>query len=127
MESLDFVKREMHLLHVSGFKINIDDFGTGFSSLTMFMNMPADVVKIDKSFLKFDADSFEKSKEFMKTLADMLKISGNRVICEGVETQEHAEFLLKCGFEYGQGFLIDPPIPSILFEQKYMATEPKKK
>ena len=120
MESLDVVKREMDLLHVSGFKINIDDFGTGFSSLTMFMNMPADVVKIDKSFLKFDEESFEKRKQFMKILADMLKISGNRVICEGIETEEHADFLVKCGFEYGQGFLVDPPIPAILFEQKYM-------
>ena len=120
MDSLDVVKREMDLLHVSGFKINIDDFGTGFSSLTMFMNMPADVVKIDKSFLKFDEESFEKRKKFMKILADMLKISGNRVICEGIETEEHADFLINCGFEYGQGFLIDPPIPAILFEQKYM-------
>ena len=123
IDSLDVVKKEMDLLRVSGFKINIDDFGTGFSSLTMLMNMPADVVKIDKSFLKFEDEAFEKRKEFMQLLSNMLDISVNRIICEGVETEEHAEFLMKCGFEYGQGFLIDPPIPTLLFEQKYMAKE----
>lgn len=123
IESMDVIRREMDLLRVSGFKINIDDFGTGFSSLTMLMNMPADVVKIDKSFLKFEDEAFEKRKKFMQLLADMLGISGNRVICEGVETEEHAEFLMKCGFEYGQGFLIDPPIPTLLFEQKYMVNK----
>lgn len=120
-DRMDRVRQELDLLHIAGFKVDIDDFGTGFSSLGMLMDMAADVVKIDKSFLKFDTGTFEDHKEFMKLLCKMLKISGNRVICEGVETEEHADFLSKCGFVYGQGFLIDPPIPAIIFEQKYMA------
>ncbi len=116
------VLAEIDKLRSHSFKVSIDDFGSGYSSLNMLLHIPVDEVKVDRSFLEFydeDEEHVEKHKKFMKVLKELLSVSDNQIICEGVETREQAEFLSKCGYTVGQGYLVDKPIPIEEFQEKY--------
>ncbi|MEG1291763.1 MAG: EAL domain-containing protein, partial [Lachnospiraceae bacterium] len=112
------VKQEMQQLRRAGFRVAIDDFGTGYSSLSMLLDIPADVVKIDKSFL--NRENRFKEKEFVKTMGELVRSVKEEVIFEGIESKEQLQFLVNCGFRYGQGFLFSHPLPLGVFEEKYM-------
>lgn len=114
----DLVKFEMKKLRSAGFQVAIDDFGTGYSSLSMLMDIPADVVKIDKSFLS--RENSKKGRQFIENMGRLIHDAKEKVIVEGIETEEQYEFLTKCGFEYGQGFLFERPISLSVFEEKYI-------
>lgn len=114
----DQAKMEMIQLRKAGFKVAIDDFGTGYSSLSMLMDIPADIIKIDKSFL--GRENCQKEKQFMRHMGELIHSLKEDVIFEGVETQEQRELLVECGFQYGQGFLFERPVPIQVFEEKYM-------
>lgn len=116
--AIDSVKKEMELLREAGFRVAIDDFGTGYSSLNMLLDIPADIVKIDKSFLK--RNNFTMEKDFIVRMGELIRSVKEEVIFEGIETQEQVDFLVECGFQYGQGFLFDRPIPIKMFEEKYI-------
>lgn len=115
---IELVKEEMELLRKAGFRVAIDDFGTGYSSLNMLLDIPADIVKIDKSFL--NRKNFTTEKEFIVKMGALIRSVKEEVIFEGIETEEQATFLVECGFRFGQGFLFDKPIPIGMFEEKYM-------
>ncbi len=87
-----------------GCKIAIDDFGTGFSSLNYIRQLPIDIVKVDRSFIRdviTDAEDAAMVRAIL-TMAESLNLS---VVAEGIETQEQLDFLTKYGCGYGQGFL----------------------
>lgn len=108
-------------LQAQGFRIAIDDFGTGYSSLAVLTEMPSDVVKIDKSFLD---SSFQKGKiDMIIEIGRMIDIAKKEIIFEGIETMEQCEALSKEGFKYGQGYLINKPIPCEEFEELYLAND----
>ncbi len=97
-------------LHDLGFTISIDDFGSGYSSFMMLGSLPMDVMKIDRSLLT-GADT---SKRMSKILGNVIKLGQSlkmMVICEGIETVEEENLLLKLGCYYGQGFLNAKPMP----------------
>ena len=102
-----------------GFSIAIDDFGTGYSSLSMLLSVPADVVKIDKSFLKRYSEG-TLSEEYIIKICDLIKAAGKEVLFEGVETIEQKEFLLRNNYNVAQGYLYDKPICVEDFEKKYL-------
>lgn len=114
----ELVKQEIQKLRKAGFKVAMDDFGTGCSSLSMLMDVPVDVVKIDKSFLK--KANNKKGRIFMEEMGRLIHSVGEKTIVEGIETEEQCNFLTKCGFEYGQGFFFERPIPMWVFEEKYI-------
>lgn len=114
----ELVKQEIQKLRKAGFKVAMDDFGTGYSSLSMLMDVPVDVVKIDKSFLK--KANNKKGRIFMEEMGRLIHSVGEKTIVEGIETEEQCNFLTKCGFEYGQGFLFEQPIPMRVFSEKYI-------
>lgn len=118
MAGLDMVRTEMRLLRSAGFTVAIDDFGTGYSSLSMLHDIPADIVKIDKSFL--DKSDMEREKEFIEKIGALIRSVKEEVIFEGIETKQQLEFLVDCGFRYGQGYLYDRPLPIEVFEEKYI-------
>ena len=105
-------------LRKKGFRIAIDDFGTGYSSLNILFDINVDVVKIDKSFL--DTELFEKRKQLIMHIGDMVHLAEEEIIFEGVENEEQIEFLKECGYKYGQGYIFDEPIRVLDFEQKYL-------
>lgn len=100
-----------------GFLVSIDDFGTGYSSLSMLTELPADIVKLDKEFLKH-SDS-EISKGMLNNVIRLIKDNRMDVICEGVEIEEQAKFLAKAGCDMGQGYYFSKPVPIAEFERLY--------
>ncbi|MCR5102340.1 MAG: EAL domain-containing protein [Butyrivibrio sp.] len=105
-------------LRSEGFLIEMDDFGSGYSSLNMLKDLPIDVLKIDMKFLSKSNDK-EKSDKIVAGVVRLAKDIGMTVVCEGVETEEDAEFLRKCGCDLLQGYFYDKPIPVDEFEKKY--------
>jgi len=114
----DLVKSEVQMLREAGFRVAIDDFGTGYSSLGMLLDIPADIVKIDRSFL--NRENRRNEEEFIRNMGSLIRSVKEEVIFEGIETEEQREFLVNCGFRYGQGFLFERPIPIEVFQEKYM-------
>ncbi|MBR6337288.1 MAG: EAL domain-containing protein [Ruminococcus sp.] len=93
-----------------GYKLLMDDFGSGYSSLGTLKSTPFDVLKIDTKFLSSSMTS-ERGKKIIEHIISMSKDIGLEVIAEGVETQEQAEFLKKCGCDAAQGFYYSRPVP----------------
>ncbi|MBQ0051296.1 MAG: EAL domain-containing protein [Treponema sp.] len=102
-----------------GFSIEMDDFGSGYSSLNMLNNISMDILKIDMVFLK-KTQNVERSKKIITSIISMAKQLGMKVITEGVETVENVEFLKNAGCDYFQGYLFSKPISVKEFEQKFV-------
>lgn len=100
----------------AGFKLSIDDFGSGYSSLNLLKGMPFDVLKIDKEFLNETEDS-ERSRIIVEQVIQMAKRIHIDTLCEGVETREQADFLKKIGCHMVQGFLFSRPLPHDDFDK----------
>jgi EAL domain-containing protein (putative c-di-GMP-specific phosphodiesterase class I) len=105
-------------LRQSGFIVEIDDFGSGYSSLNMLKDINADVLKIDMGFLR-KTDNHERAMVILRYTIDMAYELGMGVITEGVETKEQFEKLIDMGCEMFQGFYFDEPMPVEMFEKKY--------
>jgi diguanylate cyclase (GGDEF)-like protein len=97
-------------LQEMGFRLEVDDFGAGYSSLNMLRNIPADVIKIDKSFLD-DTLTSEKGKIVIRHTIAMAKELQLQIIAEGVETMEHVNFLRDSHCDVAQGFYFAKPMP----------------
>ena len=102
-------------LHGLGFRIDMDDFGSGYSDFSILTYLPLDVMKIDRSLLL----ASEGSKSMRAVLQKMVELGhtlGMIVLCEGIETPSQERLLLGCGCHYGQGFLYGKPMPRQAFE-----------
>lgn len=86
--------------------------------MNILFDIPVDVVKIDKSFI--NTENFEKRKQLVMHIGEMVKLADEEIIFEGIEEQEQIDFLLECGYRYGQGYIFDKPIRVFDFEQKYL-------
>lgn len=118
IENIDQISQFIKKLHDCGYKISMDDFGAGYSNLSSLATLDFDLIKLDKNF----CSNKENEKEniilsFVMALAKKLKMD---VLCEGVETQEFAEYLKTIGCTLVQGFLFERPIPSEDFKKKYL-------
>ena len=102
-------------LHEMGFAISVDDFGSGYSSLMLLNFLPMDVMKIDRSLLTASEDS-ERTQTILGNVIHLGESLHMTVICEGIETLEQEQLLLKHGCYYGQGFLNAKPMPEDAFE-----------
>jgi EAL domain-containing protein (putative c-di-GMP-specific phosphodiesterase class I) len=93
-----------------GIKIAIDDFGTGYSSLSYLNKLPADLLKIDKSFIdKMNLN--ESSKQYVAAIISIGHIMNFEVISEGVEDVDQIETLKKINCDFIQGFIWGKPLP----------------
>lgn len=106
-------------LKEAGFKIDIDDFGIGYSSLSMLMTAPIDTVKVDKLFIDNIVHS-ELEREYVKQICILISTTKKNVVFEGVETEEQANFISKWGFNIAQGWLFDKALAIEEFEKKYL-------
>jgi diguanylate cyclase (GGDEF)-like protein len=91
-----------------GLRVGLDDFGTGFSSLSHLQSLPFDGIKIDRSFVMSQAD-VDSNWSIVSAILQMAKAFGTRVTAEGIETRFQLEKLKKLGCEYGQGYLLGHP------------------
>ena len=104
-----------------GFQIEIDDFGSGYSSLNTLKDMDVDVIKIDMGFLSSTAPNrLERSMSILNTIIALTKTLGLSVITEGVETKEQVSRLTQMGCGIYQGYYFSKPIPVDQFEDIYM-------
>ena len=117
-EDEDYVKDVLKKLKESGVTLNMDDFGSGYSSLNMLKEAPFDIVKLDREFFSKSVDD-EKSRLILTKIVEMIHVIGMGVICEGVETKEQVEFLKGLGVKQVQGFYYSKPIPCEEFRSKY--------
>ncbi|HJS50493.1 MAG TPA: bifunctional diguanylate cyclase/phosphodiesterase [Pyrinomonadaceae bacterium] len=91
-----------------GVQLSIDDFGTGFSSLSYLQRLPFDTLKIDRSFVYTVGENGENS-EILQTIISLAKSLRMRVIAEGIETESQLGVLRNLGCDYGQGYLLAKP------------------
>ena len=109
MEDIEKAILIMNNFVKNGISISIDDFGTGYSSLNYLKKFPIKYLKIDRSFVK-DITTDDDDKAIVAAVISMAKSLGIGVIAEGVETQEHEDFLKAKGCHLSQGYLYSKPI-----------------
>ncbi len=105
-------------LREAGFTLNMDDFGSGYSSLNMLRNIPIDVLKIDRNF--FDEKILTpRGKIIVKYVVSMAKELNMRIVAEGVETAAQESFLKEIGCDVAQGYYFSRPISIEDFEKRF--------
>ncbi|MBQ2054138.1 MAG: EAL domain-containing protein [Eubacterium sp.] len=102
-----------------GFIVEMDDFGSGYSSLNMLKDMPVDLIKIDMAFLR-KSDHSEKAEIILHNIVKMSYELGLISLTEGVETEEQYKLLAGMGCSLFQGYFFAKPMPVDEFEQKYV-------
>ncbi len=90
-------------------KLSLDDFGTGYSSLNYIRKLPLDTLKIDKKFID-DMEQGERGEKLLACIIELAKTLNLNVIAEGIEKQNQAEFVLRNGCHYMQGYLFSTPL-----------------
>jgi len=101
----------LNTINAMNITISLDDFGTGFSSLSYLKRLPISKLKIDKSFID-DILTDEEDKVITRSIIDLAKNMNIKVIAEGVETKEQEQFLQINHCELAQGYLYSKPIPA---------------
>jgi diguanylate cyclase (GGDEF)-like protein len=115
IENFEEVIEKMNLLRASGIRVSLDDFGTGFSSLSYLKDLPIDTLKIDRAFVD-TAISDSSTGIITESVVNMVKKLGLETVAEGVETEEQFEFLKKIDCDNIQGFLLGKPMSREDFE-----------
>ena len=115
-ENQDVLKETVSILQKNGFRIMMDDFGSGYSTLNVFKEMPVDVLKMDMRFMDRLTED-ERSRNIVYFIINMAKSLGINVVAEGVETKEQAEYLKKMGCEYAQGYYYSKPLSKEAYEK----------
>ena len=108
------IYRTLSRLRELGFYIEMDDFGTGESSLSMLAEMPVDLLKLDRSFL-VSALRDKRRVEVIRCIIGLARALAIDVIAEGVESQEQADLLLSVGCTHAQGYFYCRPQPAAFF------------
>ncbi|MBR1797679.1 MAG: EAL domain-containing protein [Clostridiales bacterium] len=120
MDDIDEKLKTIDRLREAGFIVEMDDFGSGYSSLNMLKDMPVDVLKLDMIFLNDTAHN-ERTKKIMSLIIDLAKSLDVPVIAEGVETVEQVDFLAKMGCDFFQGYYFARPVSLDEYEKKNLA------
>ena len=102
-----------------GFHIEIDDFGSGYSSLNTLKDIKADLLKIDMLFLH-ETENQARSRKILNSIISMANALNMPVITEGVETKNQLDFLSDMGCGMFQGFYFSKPVSVEIFEEKFL-------
>ncbi len=120
IENFKSVSDKLKLLKEHGIRISLDDFGTGFSSLSYLMRLPIDTLKIDKSFI--DTVLTDNSTRIItESIIEMVKALGFESIAEGVEEESQYQYLNTIGCDVIQGYLLGRPQPPEQLEKLLQA------
>jgi EAL domain-containing protein (putative c-di-GMP-specific phosphodiesterase class I) len=110
ISALDTNTAALDRLIALGVRVSPDDFGSGYSSLSYLKWLPADILKIDKSFTKGLGVEIEDTA-IVQTVVDLAHILGMEVVAEGVEIEEQETLLREMGCDFAQGFFFSRPLP----------------
>lgn len=116
LRNLDVTQRNLEMVRAYGIGIHIDDFGTGYSSLSLLRDLPIDVLKIDRSFVR-DLDVREtRAIRVVQAIVDLSQKLGFRTIAEGVESEAQAVQLRDIGVDALQGYYFSHPVIGEAFD-----------
>lgn len=116
LEDIELAKSLLQRLKNMGVCIAIDDFGTGYSSLAQLKNLPADLVKIDRNFVRDILDD-ENDRNIVEAIIAMAHKLNLKVLAEGIETQQQWQMLADFQCDYGQGFYVSKAVPEDEFNR----------
>jgi diguanylate cyclase (GGDEF)-like protein len=120
MENVNHSIVSLLAIRALGITIAIDDFGTGFSSLSYLSKLPVDTLKIDRSFV-VDMLSGADGLTLVSVIIDLAHALKLNVVAEGVETEEQFRQLQALNCDEMQGYYFGRPVPSEIFEKRYLA------
>jgi diguanylate cyclase (GGDEF)-like protein/PAS domain S-box-containing protein len=127
MEDVNHNIAALQAIRAMGVSIAVDDFGTGFSSLSYLAKLPVDTLKIDRSFI-LDMAEGPQGLALVSTIINLAHALKLKVVAEGVETQEQARLLRLLNCDEMQGFLYSKPVPADVLEAQFLApTSTRKK
>lgn len=110
-QATDFFKNQLQRIHDDGYKLWIDDFGSGYSSLSVISLYPVDRIKIDMALIRHLNDNGGANRIIIKAVVDMCRQMGIHTLAEGIENEEQYEFLCSIDCEMVQGFMFYKPEP----------------
>jgi EAL domain-containing protein (putative c-di-GMP-specific phosphodiesterase class I) len=123
--SFEDSNQKLQALRDIGVQLSLDDFGTGFSSLTYLRSLPVETLKIDKTFID-EIVSDPVQLQFISSIVNMAHVLRLTVVAEGVETEEQLQALIRSQCDFIQGYIVSRPVPekeAILFlDRPTMAT-----
>ena len=105
-------------------QIAIDDFGTGYSSLSYLHQLPADSLKIDRSFVS-QMEPDNRNFQVASTIVTLSKQLGLSVVAEGIDTRQQLQWLKELECDRGQGFLFSKPLPAEEIEARFFRKNDK--
>ena len=111
------VKKTLDILKKEGVRLSIDDFGAGYSSLGIFEQIPASVIKLDRSFL-LNQEDHNRQVKIMRGIVKMGQELEAQIVCEGVETETDIDLMKEIGAYVAQGYFYSRPVPEAEFEEK---------
>ena len=116
----DHFKQQLLDLRANGYRLWLDDFGSGYSSLNVLSQFDVDVIKFDLEFLRHLDDHNGTNRHIMKSFVELAAKLGIRTLAEGMETEEHLKFLREIGCEFAQGFYYYKPesLASIIYKMR---------
>ena len=113
-KNLEIIQKNLAMLRAFGIGISIDDFGTGFSSLSLLKDLPLSTLKIDRSFVR-DIGSLAGAETIVHAVVEMARNLGFRTVAEGVETEQQVVMLRDIGVDDLQGYYFSKPVPGDQF------------
>ena len=102
---------QLKTLRSMGYRLWLDDFGSGYSSLNVFSRFDVDLIKFDMALIQHLDDHNGINREIIRAMISIARAMGVETLAEGVETEEQKEFLSSVGCDLGQGFLLRRPVP----------------
>lgn len=122
LEQMDQVNDCIAQLRASGFRISMDDFGSGYSSLNTLGRLKIDELKLDRLFLMGVAkDTDGTQRKIMACILELAKQLNISTVAEGVETQENEQMMAQLSCNYGQGYYYSRPLTTVDFEREFLA------
>ena len=112
------IERFIDKLHGIGYRVSMDDFGSGNSNISTLSQLTFDTIKFDRGFFK-NIDN-EKEKMIIDTMTKLVKGMNMTVVCEGIETEDYVKYLTNIGADFIQGYYYDKPIVVDEFKKKYI-------
>ena len=122
MRDPDRAQALLEHLHSRGIRLAIDDFGTGYSSLSRLRQLPIDVLKIDRSFVR-EIDRDPGAAHIVSAFIQLGRGLGMRTLAEGIETSRERDLLVELGCELGQGYFFCRPLPATELTERLRTDE----
>ena len=122
MDDLEYTIARLNAIRAMGITIAVDDFGTGFSSLSYLSKLPVDTLKIDRAFV-IEMTARPEGLALVSTIVHLAHSLNLKVVAEGVETKEQSHLLNLLQCDEMQGFLFSKPVPGDIFEARFLVPQ----